>query len=161
MISDTIRAVLTHMPIILTIAALTCATLFRGISSLPERYLAWLLLLSVGVEMIWAGGFHVFAPATAAAFIGWQTSPFQFEIGVADLAMGVVAVLSFWRGWEFRAAVVAYLVVFYLGVSIGHLRQMMATGDTSPGNFGVLLGLTLIKLLVLPVLLLMSPRKGI
>jgi len=27
---------------------------------------------------------QVFFPATAAAHIGWQVSPFEFEVGMAD-----------------------------------------------------------------------------
>lgn len=35
---------------------------------------------------------------------------------------------------------------------------MIAVGNTSPGNFGALLALTVIKLVVLPVLLFMARR---
>lgn len=160
MIGDAIRFVLTHMPLLLTLAALICATLLRGIPGAAERYLAWLLLLAVGVESIWAGAFHVFFPKTAASFIGWQTSPFQFEIGVADLAIGIVAVISFWRGLGFKAAVVGYVTLFYAGVAIGHVHQMLSAGNTSPGNFGTLLILTLAKVVLLPLLLHLARRRA-
>jgi hypothetical protein len=42
------------------------------------------LLLPIGITGLWAGVSHVFFPATAAAHIGWQVSPFQFEVGMAD-----------------------------------------------------------------------------
>ena len=45
-------------------------------------------------------------PAVAAAHIGWQTSPFQFEVGMADLAIGITACLSFWRDLSFKAAAI-------------------------------------------------------
>ena len=67
-----------------------------------ERLLAWILLLPIGVTGLWAGVSHVFFPAVAAAHIGWQTSPFQFEVGMADFAIGVgigVAWLS-WHSFE-------------------------------------------------------------
>lgn len=157
--AEAIRFVFTHLPVILTVIALAIAAVSRRPPNAAERFLAWLLLLPVGAEMLWAGGFHVFFPHTAASFIGWQVSPFQFEIGVADMAFGVVAVASFWRGLEFKAAAVTYVVLFYLGVAIGHVHQAVAAGNFSPGNFGVLLGLTLVKMILLPVLLLLARRQ--
>jgi hypothetical protein len=160
MIADAIRFVLTHMPVILTLLALLCAMIIRRGPPPAERYLSWLLLLAVGAESVWGGAFHVFFPSTAASFIGWQTSPFQFEVGVADLAISIVAVVSFWRGLDFKAAVVGYIVLFYGGVAIGHVHQMLTAGNTSPGNFGALLVLTLIKLVVLPWLLHAARRQA-
>ena len=160
MIAGAIRFTLTHLPLILAIAALVMAAVTRGIPDWAERTLAWLLLLAVGIESIWAGFFHVAFPGTAASFIGWQVSPFQFEIGVADLAIGAVAVASFWRGLAFKSAVVAYITLFYIGVAIGHVHQMLAAGNTRPGNFGVLLAMTLAKAVGLPLLLAVALRHS-
>ena len=79
--------------------------------------------------------------------------PFQFEIGVADLSIGVVAVLSFWRSLSFKAAVVLYVVLFNIGVAIGHVRQAVVNADYAPDNFGLLLLLTVIKIPLLAWLL--------
>lgn len=158
MIAAAIRFLMTHLPIILAVLALLFATFTRGIPGTAERYLSWLLLLSLGVEAIWGGAFHVFFPSTAAAFVGWQVSPFQFEIGISDLAIGIVAVASFWRGLEFKGAVIAYTVLFYGGVAIGHLRDLISEGNISPGNFGMLFALTIMKFLALPILLYFARR---
>lgn len=156
--ADAIRLVLTNMPAILFVAALAIATLRRD-GPPARRYLSWLLLLSVGAEMIWGGFFHVFLPQVAAAQIGWQVSPFQFEIGVADLSIGVVAVLSFWRSLSFKAAVVLYLVLFNIGVAIGHVRDAVVNANFSPDNFGLLLLLTIIKVPLLAWLLWKAYRE--
>jgi len=158
--ADAIRLILTNIPAILFVAALLIAWLSHTPASVPERYLAWFLLLTVGVESLWAGLYHVFFPATAAAFIGWQVSPFQFEIGIADLAIGATAVVSFWRGLEFKSAVVCYTVLFYAGVAIGHVHQALASGDAAPGNFGLLLLMTLVKIALLSGLLWAARRTG-
>ena len=150
--ADAIRLVLTNMPTVLFVAALAIAW-FRRNGTPSDRFLSWLLLLSVGAEMIWGGFFHVFLPQVAAAQIGWQVSPFQFEIGVADLSIGVVAVLSFWRSLSFKAAVVLYVVLFNFGVAIGHVRQAVVNADYAPDNFGLLLLLTVIKIPLLAWLL--------
>jgi hypothetical protein len=153
MIADAIRFVLTNLPPILFVAALFIAYVRHTPSSRPRRYLDWLLLLSVGVEGIWAGVFHIFFPAVASGQIGWVPSPFEFEIGVADLSIGIVAVLSFWRSLSFKSAVVCYIALFYFGVAVGHLYQAASRHDFSPDNFGILLLLTIVKLVLLPWLL--------
>jgi hypothetical protein len=137
MIGDTIAFSLRNLPAILFIAALvvTAAGLGRGPAS--QRMLAWLLLLPIGVTGLWAGISHVFFPEMAAAHIGWQPSPFQFEVGMADLAIGVTACLAFWGSWEFRAAAVCAASIFLLGDAVGHVHQMWTAANFAPGNAGV------------------------
>ena len=91
------------------VAALVVAAVARHPEQYAARLLSWMLILSVGVEETWAGLFHIFFPHTAATSIGWQVSPFQFEIGVADLAIGLTAIASFWRPRSFKAATVCYV----------------------------------------------------
>jgi hypothetical protein len=157
--ADLIRFVLTNLPAMLFIAALVIPTVWRK-GPVGTRYLSWLLLLSVGVEMIWAGIFHVLFPETAAQQIGWQVSPFQFEIGVADIAIGMVAVVAFRRSLQFRTAVVLYVVLFYIGVAFGHVRQALVAGNYSPDNFGLLLLLTVVKIVLLSWLLWKSGQEA-
>ena len=152
MISNAIAFVLTHLPVLLFIGAIALAFLLKQPASFTERLFNWLLLLSVGVETLWAGIFHVFFPKIAAQSIGWADSPFHFEIGVADIAMGIVAILSFWRSLDFKAAVVGYISLFYVGVAIGHVRDAVMAGNFAPNNFGLLLALTVLKAVLLPIL---------
>ena len=102
-----------------------------------DRFLAWILLLPVGVSGLWAAVFHLFFPAIAAADIGWEVSPFQFEVGMADLAIGATACLSFWRNLDFKAAAVMVSSIFLLGDAVGHVKQMLVAGNFAPGNAGV------------------------
>ena len=153
MIADAIRLVLSNVPLIMFIAALLIAYFAKRPQSTAERYLSWLLLLSVGIDGIWAGIFHVFFPAIASGQIGWQSSPFEFEIGVSDIALGIAAVVSFWRSLSFKSGVATYAVLFYLGVSIGHFYQAFAHGDFSPDNFGILLLITMLRVVLITWLL--------
>ena len=91
----------------------------------------------IGVVGLWAGFFHVAFPRMSAAYIGWAPSPFQFEVGMADLAIGVTACIAFWRPWEFRAAAVCVASFALLGDAVGHVHQMVASGNFAPGNAGV------------------------
>lgn len=148
-----IQLVLSNVPAVMFAASIIVALLLRNGRPLAARLLDWQLLLAAGVTGIWAGFFHMAFPQMAAQTIGWQVSPFQFEIGVADMAMGITAVVAFWRSLPFKAAVVLYVVLFNAGVAAGHIRQAVEAGDYAPNNFGLLLVLTIAEIVILPWLL--------
>jgi hypothetical protein len=95
MISQVIAYLIRNLPAVLFVAAVIVASSYRH-RSVADRLLDWVLLLPVGVAGLWAGVYHVFFPTVAAAHIGWEVSPFQFEVGMADLAIGVTACIAFW-----------------------------------------------------------------
>jgi hypothetical protein len=118
--------------------------------------LRWLLVIGVGVWGLVCVLVHtVFADETARQ-IGWPTgNPFQFEVAMTSLALGVLGLLCFFiasRG--FWTATVISLSVFYLGAAVGHVHEMVANGNFEPGNAGfpffldIALPLVLIGLLI-------------
>jgi len=135
--AETIAFVLRNLPVLLFVAALVFAGLSRSRAPIADRLLNWILLLPIGVSGLWAALFHLFFPQIAAADIGWETSPFQFEVGMADLAMGMTACLSFWRSLDFKAAAVVANAIFLLGDAVGHVKQMIVAGNFASGNAGV------------------------
>jgi hypothetical protein len=161
MIAYAIRLVLQNLPALLLVVALVMAAARRGHGSAAERFLSWILLLPIGVTGLWAGAFHVCLPATAAALIGWEESPFQFEVGMADLAIGLTACISFWRDLSFKAAAVSAASIFLLGDAVGHVRQMRIAGNFAPGNAGVPFYTDIIcPVLAITLLLLASRRRA-
>jgi hypothetical protein len=136
-VAEIIGFTLRNLPAMLFVAAIIGAVLTTSRTSRAEHFLGWLLLLPIGVTGLWAGISHVFFAQTAAAHIGWQTSPFQFEVGMADLAVGVTAVLAFWRDLSFKAAAISAASVFLLGDAVGHVHQMVSAGNFAPGNAGL------------------------
>ena len=158
MIADAIRLTLSNLAADPVYRRPGVALPRRHPDRLAERLLDRLLLLPVGVGSVWGGFFHVAFPQMAAASIGWQDSPFQLEIGVADMAIGVTAIVAFWRSLDFNSAVVWYIVLFNIGVAIGHVRDAMA-GNLAANNFGLLLLMTVVEIVLLPWLLI-SVRRG-
>ncbi len=156
MIADALRLVLTNLPLIFFVAAFLLAAFRRDGETYAAALLAFLLLLSVGVENLWFGFLHMAFPDISAASIGWDPSPFEFEIGAADFALGVVATLSFWRSRDFKAAVVIFVTLFYAGVIFVHFREALFEGNFAPNNFGVLLVLTIARMILLPTLYVMT-----
>jgi hypothetical protein len=142
MIGSLIRTLLVDFNLV----ALAVAFLAAGIlgwqrrhvpgSSFAETLLAWLLLLSVGAQGVYTFVIHVFFPEQSAANIGWAVSPFQYEVGIADLTVGVLGVLAFWGNFGFRLAAVIAGVVWYWGDAVGHVKEMIVANNFAPGNAG-------------------------
>lgn len=149
-----------NLPALLFVVALGVAAARRGHGATAERFLAWILLLPIGVTGLWAGISHVFFPATAAAHIGWDVSPFQFEVGMADLAVGTTACAAFWRDLNFKAAAVTAASIFLLGDAIGHARQMLLAGNFAPGNAGLPFFMDIICPLLAVALLITAKRAS-
>lgn len=158
MIAQAISLVLSNIPVVMFVAAILVAVLTKRPSFAPERFFSWLLLLSVGVEALWGGLFHVFFPEMGSAQIGWQPSPYEFEIGVADISLGLVAIAAFWRSLSFKSAIAVFSVLFDAGVLIGHFQQAFSANNFSPDNFGALQIVTALHIILLPILLAMTWR---
>ena len=135
--AEAIALVLRNLPLFLFVAALVLAWLSRSGAPIADRLLAWILFLPIGLTGLWAAVFHLFLPQIAAADIGWEVSPFQFEAGLADLAIGGTTCVSFWRSLEFKAAAVLASSIFLLGDAVGHVKQMIVAGNFASGNAGV------------------------
>jgi hypothetical protein len=159
MIASAIRFLLQNLPAVLLLLALLIAAATRRDGPVAEHFLSWILLLPIGVTGLWAGAFHVFLPTAAASLIGWQVSPFQFEVGMADFAIGVTACIAFWRDLSFKAGAVCAASVFLLGDAIGHMREMVMTGNFAPGNAGVPFYMDIIGPLSAIALLFVSNRR--
>jgi hypothetical protein len=159
MIAQAIGFSVRNLPALLFVIALVVAGLRSGQGSAAHRLLSWILLLPIGVTGLWAGVFHVFFPEIAASHIGWRVSPFQFEVGMADLAIGITACISFWFDLNFKAAIVSVASIFLLGDAVGHVREMMVAGNFAPGNAGVPFYMDIICPLLAIALVIMESRS--
>ncbi len=102
-----------------------------------DRLLAYYCLIGIGVYLCWNFVMHVFFGETAAKFIGWADSPFQFEVGTASLGFGVVGLLAFRSDFGLRLAAITGPAMFLWGAAVGHVQQMIGEGNFAPGNAGV------------------------
>jgi hypothetical protein len=88
---------------------------------------------------LWAALGHIVFPARVAQAIGWPTSPFQFEVGVANLGIGLAGLYAAFRSFEARLATNLVLACFLIGAGVGHLRDIVTAGNFAPGNAGPIL----------------------
>lgn len=160
MVRESIAFLIRNLPAVMFALALVLGFVGRPRGPAASRFLGWILLLPIGIVGLWAGIAHVFFPHIAAEHIGWQVSPFQYEVGMADLAIGVTALMAFWRSWEFRAAAVCAASIFLLGDAVGHVRQMIVAGNFAPGNAGLPFYMDIIAPTLAIALLLASERTS-
>ncbi len=116
-----------------------------------EIILFYLLVIYIGCMGIFAAIGHTFYADQIAQMIGWQTgSPFQFEVAMANLAIGVLGIMCIWQRGNFWLAAVLGGGIFLFGDGVGHVYQMVYYNNTAEYNSGAILYFDLI----IPVLLL-------
>jgi hypothetical protein len=115
-----------------------------------QVFLLWLLVISVGVTSVFAFiGHTIFADATAHS-IGWRAgNPFQYEVAVANLTVGVLGILCYWIRGNFWVATVIGFSVWWLGDAVVHIREIVVAQNYAPNNAGV----TFYLAIVFPVIL--------
>lgn len=142
MIGELIAGVLYNFSLVMFVLAvlitIALSRPWQGVakSKLYEELFRWVSLLAVGFVGVYAAVTHIFFPHISAAEIGWQTSPFQYEVGVADLAVGILGATAFRAGLGFRTAATIAATVSLGGDAIGHVHQMIVAHNFAPGNAG-------------------------
>lgn len=154
------------VPVALWVVALLSAAIAVALGPRPvtfgvvvDRLLRYVLIFLVGVQGLWAFLCHVFIPEQAAASIGWEPSPFQFEVGVANLGIGLAGLYAAFQGFQARAAVGVMAACFLGGAAVGHMMDVALGDNLTPGNAGPILYTDILTPIALLVLLLVSPRQ--
>ncbi len=99
----------------------------------------YMLLFPVGVVGIFGFFLHAFAPVYAADRMGWQTSPFQFEVAAANLGVGIAGITAFWKNWDFALGVTLIAFFFIMGGAYSHLFEVLFSQDYNPANTGMII----------------------
>jgi hypothetical protein len=141
----------------------TCLHLWLGKRPVSLMRVAAVLLLYLLVIFVGLGGLlgflgHTFKAQEIALKIGWQPSPFQFEVAVANLAFGILGVMCIWQRQGFRTATGIGYAIFLLGCGYGHVRDMMLHGNLAPYNVGPVLWVNDLAVPVVILLLLLVRR---
>jgi hypothetical protein len=100
-----------------------------------EVYLIYLFMLGVAASGLSGFFGHVFAPDAVAESIDWpKGSPFQQEMGFANLALGVLGLMAAGRRDGFREATVIAVTVVGVGVTVVHVIDILQEGNLAAGN---------------------------
>ena len=117
--------------------------------SVVGTYLLYLLVIYVGLMGLFTAYYHVFRPVEASASIGWQTSPYEYEVGMADLTVGVLGILCLAFRDGFWLATSIANAVWLLGDAVGHISQMVTHNNHAKYNAGVFLLLEVVMLILI------------
>ena len=103
---------------------------------------------------------HFFFPDMVASSIGWPLgSPFQKEVAGANLAVGILGFLCFWRR-DFWLPYVISKSAFLLIAGITHVVDLVQHQNMATGNAGVTLYMDFIWPLIYMLLLWLTTRYG-
>lgn len=110
----------------------------RRYLKIAEIILGYIIFFNIGLMGLLASYAHVFMGPQTAREIGWQPgSPFQFEIGMANLCFGVLGVMAYWIRGRFWDATCIGWSVFLLGCFVGHILDYYRYNNTAPLNYGI------------------------
>jgi hypothetical protein len=133
--------------VMFAVLALLTATIHIALSrrrrgstpAIVETYLLHALFIYVGLMGVLTAYAHVFRPLQTSASIGWLTSPYEYEVGMADLTVGVLGVLCLWIRGNFWLATAIANAVWLWGDAIGHVRQIVINHNHAENNSGAFL----------------------
>src|SRR5271154_6630291 len=121
-------------------------------AAIAGTFLLYLLFVYVGLMGALTAYAHVFRPVETSASIGWSTSPYEYEVGMADLTVGVLGILCLWLRGNFWLATAIANAVWLLGDAVGHVRQMTLTNNHAANNSGIFLAAELVTPVVILIL---------
>jgi hypothetical protein len=101
-------------------------------------FLAYYLFIGVGIQGVLTGILQMNKPDIVVSFVQWPYSPFLIELGMANLALGLLGIVSIWldSSWKLAASVAYGLFLLFTGV--GHVINISFKGS-HPGDNGAFL----------------------
>lgn len=145
-VATVIAAVLSNLGAILIVVALFVAAARvarekarRVPVNVADVYWQEQLFYSVGISFVYGGLIHAFFQQLASSDIGWTPSPFEYELGFAEVGLGIVALLSRFRSFDMRLAVTIVFAVFSFAAAAQHIYFIVCCGNMHPGNAGIVL----------------------
>ena len=157
------------LPVILFFIAIIIAIIQIAVSKknlhlvhVVEIFLHYMIPLNIGVMSLIAFIAHAFFSVRTALMIGWEAnSPFQFEVAMANLGLGIVGILSIWLKRGFWLSTVISYVVLALGCAWLHLT-MVANIGIAPLNYSIYLYANdlIIPIVLLALVLLYASRHN-
>ncbi|QUQ63675.1 DUF6790 family protein [Kutzneria sp. CA-103260] len=123
-----------------------------------ETWQRWWAAGALGCGSLWLVLAFLGAPEVMATAIGFNQTPFEFEIAFANLGLAVMGFRAASSHATARERVTVGLGagMFLWGAVIGHVYQWFAGGDHAPGNTG---GVLICDVLFPAVMIILAVRS--
>jgi len=136
--SNPLLGLLPFIGVALFLAHIIYSLITDTTSEWPEELVQFGVYYLIGWAGIGGGISHLFFGNKISASIGWERSPFETEIGLANLGFGIAGVLALNYGPEFWWAVIIANSVFRVGAGVGHIRSMARDRNFAVNNTSIL-----------------------
>jgi hypothetical protein len=123
------------LPVMLAVAHMVLDKRANTLARRIELVLIYVLAISVGANGLSGAFGHLFLSDMVAQGVGWAAgSPFQLEMGFANLAVGLLGLMAVGRRDGFRTATIIVTTIIGVGATSVHIMDIVAHGNLSPGN---------------------------
>lgn len=92
----------------------------------------------IGWSGIGAGISHIFFGGRISRTIGFDKSPYELEVGFADLAYGIAGVIAAHFSPDYWFAVILISSIYRVGCGIGHIRSIVRDKNYAINNTAIL-----------------------
>lgn len=92
----------------------------------------------IGWAGIGAGISHIFFGGRISRTIGFDKSPYELEVGFADLAFGVAGVVAASFSTDYWLAVILMSSIYRVGCGFGHIRSIVRERNYAINNTAIL-----------------------
>ncbi len=109
-------------------------------TAFDENALRWVLFLAVGWTGVGAAIPHTIFARQTAKSIGWETNGFQYEVGFANLAIGLTGIYA--ANQDASQVWVAAAIaggVFLTLAGVYHVVEIFRDRNYAPGNTAILI----------------------
>lgn len=106
----------------------------RSVQSVAANLLYYQLTITVSATGLWCFAGHVFKSEEVSRSIGWAASPFQKELGCAELGIGAAGICCIWFGRDFWLCTILVISPLLIGAAYFHLKEMIGKHNFKAGN---------------------------
>ncbi|MEV7555766.1 DUF6790 family protein [Amycolatopsis sp. NPDC089917] len=121
-----------------------------------EIWQRWWAIGAFGCGSLWMTVAFLAFPDVMATAIGFDRTPFLFEIAFANLGMAVLGFRAASASARERITIGLGGGMFLWGAVVGHVYQWFANGDHAPGNTG---GVLVTDILLPAVMIILAVRS--
>ncbi|MEU8414100.1 DUF6790 family protein [Amycolatopsis japonica] len=121
-----------------------------------EIWQRWWAIGALGFGSLWMTVAFLAFPDVMATAIGFERTPFLFEIAFANLGLAVMGFRAASASARERVTIGLGAGMFLWGALVGHVYQWFANGVHSPGNTG---GVLANDLLIPAVMIILAVRS--